>query len=68
MPRARLIDRPRKFTIHLPESVAIRLDLYLASTALGQVPRGAYQAFFVERIEEFFSKMNITPDLLEEVE
>ncbi len=54
MARPRKIDRPRKLTISLPESVATRLELYLTSTALGRVPHGGWQEFIVERIEEFF--------------
>ena len=57
MPRQPLITRPRKLTINLPEDVAARLELYLTSVALGRVPQGAYQAFFVERINEFFLRM-----------
>lgn len=57
MSRLKLITRPRKLTLHLPEDVAIRLDLYLHSEVLGKVPQGAYQAFFTERIEEFFTRI-----------
>ena len=56
MPRPRLITRPRKLTINLPEDVALRLDLFLVSPATQKVPQGAYQAFFVERIQEYFAR------------
>ena len=60
MPRRTLITRPRKLTVHLPEDVAHRLELYLTSEALGRPPLGAYQKFFTERIEEFFLKAAAT--------
>jgi len=41
----------------LPESERARLDLYLWSDAEGCVPRGRYQKFFLERLREFFSRM-----------
>ncbi len=54
MPRAKLIHRPRKLTLHLPEDVVARLDLFLFSTALSKIPEGSYQRFFTDRIVEFF--------------
>lgn len=54
MPRQKLIHRPRKLTLHLPEDVAARLDLFLFSAALGKIPEGSYQRFFTDRIVEFF--------------
>lgn len=56
MPRPKLINRPRKLTLHLPEDVAAKLDLYLFSAAQDRIPDGAYQKFFTERINEFFGQ------------
>lgn len=57
MPMPKLITRPRKLTLHIPEDVMTRLDLYLISLSKGKVPQGGYQRFFVERIEEFFARL-----------
>lgn len=58
MPRPALITRPRKLTLHLPEDVALRLELYLTVPELGRVPQGAYQRFLVERINEYFDRLS----------
>jgi hypothetical protein len=50
------ILRPIKLTTTLPEDIHGRLTLYLYSEAEGRVPKGSYQKFIVERINEFFSK------------
>lgn len=55
------IIRPTKLTMHLPEDVRARLDLYLFSPLEGRIPKGAYQRFIVERIQEFFSKRPSQP-------
>ena len=39
----------------LPESWRTRLDLLLFSETEQRVPLGAYQRFFMERMQEFFS-------------
>lgn len=49
------VIRPIKLNISLPEDIRAKLDLYLYSEAEGRVPMGAYQRFFIERINEFFS-------------
>lgn len=41
--------------LHLPESLRTRLDLILFSALEGRVPKGAYQRFFMERLQEFFT-------------
>ena len=41
--------------LHLPQSVRDRLDLILFSEVEGRVPKGAYQKFFLERLQEFFA-------------
>ncbi len=51
--RPELIPRTRLET-KLPQDVRARLDLFLYSVLEQRVPQGAYQAFFLERIREFF--------------
>ena len=51
------IIRPVKLTINLPEDVRTKLDVLLFSAVEGRVPKGAYQAFFVERINEYFKRL-----------
>lgn len=41
--------------LHLPETVRTRLDLILYSEVEQRVPKGAYQRFFLERLQEFFT-------------
>jgi len=48
------IMRPVKLTTTLPEDIRALLDLHLYSPLEERVPKGAYQAFFIERIREFF--------------
>jgi hypothetical protein len=55
------ITRPVKLTTTLPEDIRAKLDLFLYSELEGRVPKGAYQAFFLERIREFFARME-SPD------
>ncbi|MDX2059904.1 MAG: hypothetical protein SFV24_18995 [Gemmatimonadales bacterium] len=56
MPRRPNIVPSRNLTMALPEDVFARLQLYLYSEAEQRVPQGAYQSFFVERINEFFER------------
>lgn len=56
MPATAKIDRPTVLHMHLPLSLRVKLDLYLWSELEGRVPKGAYQAFFIERLQEFFGK------------
>jgi hypothetical protein len=49
--------RPIKLTMVLPEDIRARLDLYLYSEVEQRIPHGAYQRFFVERIKEFFARL-----------
>jgi hypothetical protein len=58
VPPPKKIIRPKQLTITLPEDVFARLELYLTSSITGKVPKGAYQSFWVERIEEYFAKLN----------
>ena len=45
--------------LHLPESIRTRLDLVLFSELEGRVPKGAYQRFFLERLQEFFTTKTV---------
>lgn len=50
------IIRPTKLTLALPEDIRAKLDLHLFSEVERRVPMGAYQRFFVERIQDFFGQ------------
>lgn len=45
-----------KLTTRIPMDVMVKLDSFLYSEVEGRIPLGAYQKFFVERIQEFFAK------------
>jgi hypothetical protein len=53
MPRHQSIKRPTKLTLMLPEDIRQRLDKHLFDPSLGRIPVGAYQSFFVQRINEY---------------
>ena len=55
MTRQPNVIRPIKLTTTLPEDVRAKLDLHLYSEAEGRVPKGAIQAFLIERIREYFA-------------
>ena len=57
MPRPYLVDRPHHMLVTIPQSLYARLALYLYSPLEGRVPQGAYQSFFVARIEEHLAKI-----------
>lgn len=59
MPKPPNIIRPVALRTTLPEDVRARLDLYLLSETEGRVPKGAYQAFFLSRIREFFESRSL---------
>jgi hypothetical protein len=40
----------------LPEDVRAKLDILLWSAVEKRVPLGAYQAFFLERIRDYFER------------
>lgn len=63
MPRKPAVVRPSLIHMSIPEDVRAKLDLYLYSDLEGRVPRGAYQKFFTERIQEFFGwrRMDLAP-------
>lgn len=56
MPRRPNIMRPVPLRTTFPEDVRAQLDLHLYSEVEGRVPQGAYQAFLIERIREFFNR------------
>lgn len=56
MSRPYNILRPTKLTLHLPEDVRAKLDLFLFSSVEGRIPKGAYQKFFIQLINEHFAK------------
>jgi hypothetical protein len=55
------VGRPRKIIpshsicLWLPEDIYMRLKLHLFRESDRCIPRGAIQAFFVERLQDFFS-------------
>lgn len=51
-----------KLTLVLPLDVLSRLNAHLYSSVEGRIPHGAYQRFFVERINEFFAKQVSKPE------
>jgi len=69
MPPRRLITPTLPLTISLPQPTLEKLEKFLTSDRLGKVPKGAYQRFFVERIEEFFRRIEASGnDLLKEIQ
>lgn len=69
MPRRKLLIRPYELHVSLPGDVHEKLKRFLTSDRSGSVPQGAYQRFFLERIEEFFRKLEATGNqLLKELE
>lgn len=63
VPRRPDTDRPVRLTTSLPESVRAPLDIFLWSEVENRVPKGAYQTFIIERIQEFFgwSRVDLEP-------
>ena len=55
MPRRPAITPNIRLGTTLPAEIRAKLDLYLFSEVEGRVPKGAYQAFIIERIVEFFA-------------
>lgn len=52
--RKPLLERSVATNVHLPETWRTRLDLLLYSEVEDRVPKGAYQRFFLDRLQEFF--------------
>lgn len=63
MPRKPDIDRPTVLHLMMPESLRAKIDLWLFSQVEGRVPRGAYQAFILPLIRDFFSwrRLDLNP-------
>jgi hypothetical protein len=61
------IIRPTKLTLHLPEDIRTKVDLILWSKMEQRVPKGAYQAFFVKLIEDYFKRRTELEDKLKDV-
>ncbi len=63
MPKPPNIDRPREVHLTLPESVYGKLSLHLWSDLENRIPLGAWQRFFVARINEYFyaTRLDLTP-------
>jgi len=59
MSRRPSVIRPTLLHLALPEDVRAKLDLHLFSPLEGRVPKGAYQAFFLERIANFFDSRRL---------
>jgi hypothetical protein len=57
MPRHANLETPTRLTLVLPASIRQKLDKHLHNTSLGRVPMGAYQAFFLARIQEYFDRV-----------
>lgn len=60
MPRQPNVIRPTKLHLGLPEDIRTRLDLFLWSDLEGCVPRGAYQRFIIDRIQEHFNNKRLS--------
>jgi hypothetical protein len=61
MPQPNII-RPTKLTMHIPEDVRARMDLFLWSEVEQRVPKGAYQQFIVRLINRFFEETKNASD------
>ena len=47
-----------KLTLMLPADVILKMNLHLFSPAQARVPKGAYQVFLSQLINDYFSKVN----------
>lgn len=56
MSRRPNILRPVSLHLMLPEDLYAKLAVHLYSSAEGKVPKGSFQKFFCERINEFFNQ------------
>jgi len=63
VPKPPRIDRPSSLHVTVPESVRVKLDLFLFSELEGRVPQGAYQRFLSEKVEEIYShrRLDLSP-------
>ena len=63
MPARKLVTPTRLLHVALPEPVLARLDLHLWSEVEARVPKGAYQSFLVELINEFFTSRRLSLEI-----
>ena len=56
MSRRPNVIRPVKLTLHLPEDIYVKVATHLYSPSAQRIPDGAWQRFFIARINEFFAK------------
>jgi len=47
-----------KLTLMLPSDVMLKINVHLFSPALGRIPKGAYQKFIGDLVNEFFARAN----------
>lgn len=59
MPRRAAPVPNRHIHTTIPADLATRLELHLWSPSEGRVPQGALQNFLIERINEWFSQVNL---------
>ena len=59
MPKPRNIIPSTMLTVALPQDEHTRLFLHLYSEVSGRVPQGAYRAWIVARIREYFGHVRI---------
>jgi len=57
MPRHANLEPLTRLNLVLPAGVRQKLDKHLHNPSLGKVPAGAYQAFFLARIQEYFDRV-----------
>jgi hypothetical protein len=62
MARPPAVLRPVSLHTGLPEDLHAKLTLYLYSESEKRVPRGAYQKFIIDRIVEFFNRLEHSND------
>jgi hypothetical protein len=58
MPRPRLVERPVKVTIYLPEKVNERLNDAVYSKVEGCVPKGALSGFVTDMLRRYFESID----------
>lgn len=51
-----------QLVLMLPMDIKTRLDLHLYSDLRGRVPKGAYQAFFVRLLKDYFDREKGSPN------
>lgn len=45
----------KRVEVYLPPELASRVEAFLRSDALGRVPHGSWNAFLIQRTQEFFT-------------